>query len=125
MATVTLTTENFDETILTNDVVFLDFWAGWCGPCRMFAPTYDKVSEEFPGIIFGKVDTEAQQDLAAAFQIQSIPTLMAIREQVVLFQQAGAMPEEAFRDLVTKVMALDMAEIHADIAKENGEDETV
>jgi thioredoxin 1 len=118
MSTVDLQESTFTKTIEDNDIVLLDFWASWCGPCRTFGPVYEKVSEEFPGVVFGKVDTEAQPELAQGFQITSIPTLMAIRDNVVLFSQAGALPEAALRDLVTKVQEVDMEEVHNQIAAE-------
>ena len=97
MTTVALDEDTFSETVQNNDMVLIDFWAEWCGPCRMFGPVYDKVSEDFPDVVFGKVDTEAQQGLGQAFNITSIPTLMAIREGVVLFSQPGALPEPELR----------------------------
>lgn len=118
MATTELTTENFEDVVANNDLVLIDFWAAWCGPCRSFAPTYEKVSALYPDAVFGKVDTEAQQALGASFNIMSIPTLMIIREQVVIFSQAGALPESALVDLVEKASALDMAEIHRQVAEE-------
>ncbi|MDE3031100.1 MAG: thioredoxin [Acidobacteriota bacterium] len=118
MATVQITGENFEEVVTNNDLVLVDFWAAWCGPCRSFAPTYEKVSEQYPDAVFAKVDTEAEQGLAASFNIMSIPTLMIIREQVVIFSQAGALPESALVDLVQKAAALDMAEVHRQIAEE-------
>lgn len=118
MSTVTLTDTTFNETVTGSATVLVDFWAEWCGPCRMFGPVYDKVSGEFPDVVFAKVDTEEQQALAAAFNITSIPTLMAIREGVVLYSQPGAIPEGALRNLVSKVTELDMAEVHAEIAKQ-------
>ncbi len=118
MATTELTTENFEDVVSNNDLVLIDFWAAWCGPCRSFAPTYEKVSALYPDAVFGKVDTEAQQALGASFNIMSIPTLMIIREQVVIFSQAGALPESALVDLVEKASALDMAEIHRQVAEE-------
>jgi thioredoxin 1 len=118
VSTVTLTDTTFNETVTGNVTVLVDFWAEWCGPCRMFGPVYDKVSGEFPDVVFAKVDTEEQQALAAAFNITSIPTLMAIREGVVLYSQPGAIPEGALRNLVSKVTELDMAEVHAEIAKQ-------
>lgn len=118
MASVELTAENFDQTITDNDTVIVDFWADWCGPCRMFAPTFEAASEKYPDIVFGKVDTEAQQSLAGAAGIQSIPTLMVFRQKVLLFQQAGALPAPALEDLITQVNALDMEEVHKEIAKQ-------
>jgi thioredoxin 1 len=123
MATVAVTTENLETLIAANDLVLLDFWAEWCGPCRTFGPIFETISDEFPAGVFGKIDTEDQQALAASFNIQSIPTLMIIREQVVIFSQAGALPEAALRDLVEQAMALDMAAIHAEIAAEQADDD--
>lgn len=118
MASVELTSENFDETITGNDIVIVDFWADWCGPCKMFAPTFEAASEKNPEIVFGKVDTEAQQSLSAAAGIQSIPTLMIFRDSILLFSQAGALPPAALEDLITQVKGLDMTEVHAEIAKQ-------
>jgi thioredoxin 1 len=118
MATVEITAENFEKTVSSNDLVVVDFWAAWCGPCRSFAPTYAKVSESYPDAVFAKVDTEAEQALAASFNIMSIPTLMIIREQVVIFSQAGALPESALVDLLEKASNLDMQEIHRQVAAE-------
>lgn len=120
MATVELTEQNFEEVVASNDLVLVDFWAAWCGPCRMFAPIYEKVSALYPDAVFGKVDTEAQPGLAGAFQIMSIPTLMVIREQVILFSQAGALPEAALLDVLEKVNGIDMDEIRADIQQREG-----
>lgn len=117
MATIEITQDNFEEIVSSNDLVFVDFWASWCGPCVGFAPTYEKVSETYPNIVFGKVDTEAQQELASSFNIMSIPTLMIIREQVVLFSQAGALPESALVELVEKASALDMQEVHRQVVE--------
>ena len=119
MATVVLTKDNFDETIEGNDIVLVDFWASWCGPCRSFAPVYEKVSEAHPGVVFAKVDTEAEPELAGAFRIQSIPTLMAVRDKVVLYNQPGALPEAALEDIVGQVEALDMDEVHRQIAEQD------
>ncbi|CAL9602357.1 Putative thioredoxin 2 [Streptomyces sp. enrichment culture] len=116
MATVELTKENFDRTVSDNPFVLIDFWAGWCRPCLQFAPVYEKAAEDNPDLVFGKVDTEAQQELAAAFGITSIPTLMIVRDQVAVFAQPGALPEAALTDLITQARALDMDEARAKIA---------
>ena len=112
MATTQMTEQNYEGIVASNDIVLIDFWAAWCGPCRSFAPTYEKVAEKHPDIVFAKVDTEAEQGLAASFNIMSIPTLMIMRENVVLFSQAGALPESALDDLIEKVRELDMQEVH-------------
>ena len=119
MSTVDLTRDTFETTVISGGTVLIDFWAEWCGPCRMFGPIYDTVSSDFPDVVFGKVDTEAQQELAGMFNIQSIPTLMIIRDQVVVFSQAGALPEAALRDLIDQALALDMDAVRADIAAAN------
>lgn len=118
MASVELTSENFDATIMGNDIVVVDFWADWCGPCKMFAPTFEAASEKDPQIVFGKVDTEVEQSLAAAAGIQSIPTLMIFRDSILLFSQAGALPPAALDDVINQVKAIDMGEVHAEIAKQ-------
>lgn len=116
-ATVDLTSEDFRDTIEDNDIVLVDFWADWCGPCKMFAPIYAEAAEEHEDVVFAKVDTEAQQELAAAFQIRSIPTLMAFRDNVLIFNQAGALPKESLMDLIGQIKALDMDEVHKQIAE--------
>ncbi|MFE7172961.1 thioredoxin [Streptomyces sp. NPDC057616] len=111
MRTVELTKDNFEETVTGSDIVLIDFWAAWCGPCRMFAPVYEKAAERHPDIVFGKVDTEAQPELAATYQISSIPTLMAVRDRTVLYAQAGALPPQALEELIGKIRAVDMDDV--------------
>ena len=115
MATVELTKENFEKTVSENPMVIVDFWAPWCGPCRGFAPIYEKASEGHKDVVFAKVNTDEQQELAGAFNIRSIPTLMVFREKVILFQQAGALPGQALEQVITEAKALDMAKVHAEI----------
>lgn len=120
MAVIDLDDGNFEQTVLANDFVVVDFWAPWCGPCRGFAPVYEAASEKHQGIVFAKVNTEEQQNLAGQFQVRSIPTLMIFREKVIIYSQAGAMPAGAFDDLLERAKQLDMAKVHAEIAAENG-----
>lgn len=117
MPTVALSNETFEDTVENNDIVLIDFWAAWCGPCRTFAPVYEKVAEQHPDVVFAKVDTEAEPELAGAFDIQSIPTLMAVRDKVVLYSQPGALPEDALEDIVRQVEQLDMEVVHREIAE--------
>ena len=121
MATVNLTKQNFEEVVSSNDTVFVDFWASWCGPCRMFAPVFEEASEQHPDAVFAKVDTEAEQDLARAFAITSIPTLMAFRDQIVLYSQPGALPASSLDDLISQVRAADMEDVHRQIAERAAE----
>lgn len=121
MATLALTKDNFESTINDNDTVIVDFWASWCGPCMQFGPIFESASEEHGDIVFGKVDTEAQQELAQSFNIRSIPTLMVFRENVLLYSQPGSLPKESLADLIGQVKALDMEAVHRQIAEHEAE----
>jgi thioredoxin len=117
--TIELTQENFDSTITDNSMVIIDFWAPWCGPCRGFAPVYEKAAEGHPDIVFAKVNTDEQQELAGSFGIRSIPTLMVFREQVILFQQAGALPGNALEQVITQAKSMDMEKVRAELAAQD------
>src|SRR5690625_1244399 len=123
MATIELTGENFQETIEDNEIVLVDFWAEWCGPCRQFAPVYEASSETHTDVVHGKVDTEAEQQLAAMAQITSIPTIMAFRQGVLVFSQPGALPSSALEEVVTAVKKLDMEEVHAAVAEQRASED--
>ncbi|MDH5394117.1 MAG: thioredoxin [Gammaproteobacteria bacterium] len=118
MAVIELTKENIEETIVSNDIVLIDFWAPWCGPCKSFAPIYEEVADKNEGVVFAKVNTEDEQELAAHFQIRSIPTLMIFREQIVLYSEAGMLPAPALQEIVDKVKSLDMEQVKKDVEAE-------
>ena len=118
MATIELTSENLDTSIQDNDILIIDFWAEWCGPCKSFAPTFEKVSEQYPEIVFAKCNTEVQQEVAGAFGIRSIPTLAVFREKILIFMQPGALPEQSLLEIIGKVKELDMDEVRKEIAEQ-------
>jgi thioredoxin len=118
VATIELTKENFEQTVNENPMVIVDFWAPWCGPCKGFAPIYEKAAESHADVVFAKVNTDEQQELAGSFGIRSIPTLMVFREKVILFQQAGALPGNQLEQVITQAKSLDMAKVHAEISQQ-------
>ena len=124
MATLELTNDNLVDTINNNDFVIIDFWAPWCGPCQSFGPVYEEISEKYDDIVFAKVNTQEEQDIAAQFNIRSIPTLMVFREQVILYAEAGALPGSAFEELIGQAKEIDMAEVHKQVADQQPPQQT-
>jgi thioredoxin 1 len=123
MATVELTRDNFEETVTKNDIVIVDFWASWCGPCQGFAPVFEAASDKYGGIVFGKVNSDDQQELAMAFNVRSIPFLMVFREKIILYAEAGAMPQSGLESIIEQARALDMEKVRKDIAERQAKEE--
>jgi len=121
MATVEVTKDNFEEVVNNNDVVVIDFWASWCGPCKTFAPIFEAASEKYPGVVFAKVNTEEQMELAGHFDIRSIPTLMVVREKVILYSRPGAVPAQSLETMIDRMLALDMVQVRSEIASAEAE----
>ncbi len=122
MATLSLTKDNFDQTVEENAMVVVDFWAAWCAPCRLFAPTFERASDQYPDVVFGKVNTEEEPELAGAFGIRSIPTLMILRERVILYSEAGALPQAQLYALIDQAKALDMDQVRRELAEQQGKE---